>query len=131
MKTAAQIAAELNIPVANLCYYIRKHGIKETNRIATIRLFSNKETVKIVHAYQNRSKRINLRRDRYVRIGWLAHHINLPKYFLQQLADDGKIPFLIDGKNRRFNPEAVRSALSGLAAKPSKPQKKTVLGVSR
>jgi excisionase family DNA binding protein len=45
----------------------------------------------------------------------LAIRLGLPLRFIRQMADQNKIPYLVVGGRRRFNPAAVKAALDQMA----------------
>jgi excisionase family DNA binding protein len=51
----------------------------------------------------------------YQSIELLAIELQLPQRYIRQLAEQKKIPFLIIGGRRRFNPIAVKVVLDRLA----------------
>jgi len=51
----------------------------------------------------------------YIPLEVLATRLNLPARYLRDLADEGKIPYLVTGKRRYFSQDTVASALDELA----------------
>jgi hypothetical protein len=56
----------------------------------------------------------------------LSQELRLPAKWLKGQAEAGNIPSLLVGKKRLFNPDAVRAALSKLAAQPPAAKKKSI-----
>jgi excisionase family DNA binding protein len=53
----------------------------------------------------------------YYTLESLAIKLNLPQSYLRKMTDKKKIPFLIVGGRKRFNPEQVKTELDKLATK--------------
>jgi excisionase family DNA binding protein len=51
----------------------------------------------------------------YYTLESLAIKLNLPQGYLRQMAEGKKIPFLVVGGRKRFNPAQVQAALDKLA----------------
>lgn len=58
---------------------------------------------------------------KFVRIEFLARETNLPRLWLKQEADAGRLPHIRVGPSRMFNVEQVLKVLAERAAMPTQP----------